>query len=336
MKNKRIRARIIALIALVFILLPQTTGQSQFSYDTYFPLIQNHQQIGVDTANRAVSLDFFQTNYRIENPPSINWSGSHKNCDPGTTSPAFQQAVLQRINYFRAMAGVPAEVSFSNESNLRAQAAALLMSVNGALSHNPPQTWACYASIAYEGASSSNLYLGVYGWDAITGYMRDPGDGNYPVGHRRWILHPQTKIMGSGDIPPVTGYWPSNALLVFDEHMWEPRPPTRDGFVAWPPPGHVPYSVVFARWSFSYPWADFNTATVSMSQAGETVPIVKAKVVSGYGENTLVWQITGMDCGQNWPRPNQDTRYTININNVIIDDQPHEFNYDVIVFDPYH
>ncbi len=330
----RFKQILFLLIVLLTFLFPKASATSQPTYITYFPLVYYHRPHGVNPNNRAESLAFYQSNYIIENPPPINWSGSHASCDPGTTSSVFQKAILQRINYFRAMAGVPAEITFSHESNLRAQAAAFLMSVNGASSHDPPSTWTCYTTLAHEGASSSNLFLGVYGWDAITGYMKDPGDGNYFVGHRRWILYPQTQTMGTGDIPPTAGYWPSNALRIFDDHTWDPRPQTRDDFVAWPPPGYVPYPVVFARWSFSYPGADFNSASVSMQQAGNSVEISQAPVFNGFGENTIVWQIQGMSCSQNWTRPSQDTRYTININNVIIGGQPRNFTYDVIVFDP--
>ena len=241
---------------------------------------------------------------------------------------------MTRINYFRAMAGVPAKITFSDESNIRAQAAALEISVNDASSHNPAETWSCYSTLAHEGASSSNLFLGIYGWDAITGNMKDPGDGTYAVGHRRWILYPQTQVMGSGDIPPTSGYKASNALRVFDENKWGPRPETRDGFVAWPPPGYVPYPVVFTRWSLSYADADFSRATVSMREEGKLLTIIVAPLVDGFAENTLIWQIKGMDSGQIWPRPNQDTRYTISINNVIVNGQSQDFTYDVIVFDP--
>jgi len=324
------------LIVLLITLLPGTSATANSDHITYLPLVFIQGTHGGNPQNRAESLAFYHTNYLIKNPPAINWTGSHATCDPGTTNPAFQQAVLQRINYFRAMAGVPAEVTFSTASNQRAQAAALMMSVNGALNHKPPKSWTCYTSLGYEGASSSNLYLGVYGWDAITGYMKDPGDFNHAVGHRRWILYPQTQVMGTGDIPPVSDFWSSNALRVFDDHMWDPRPQTRDDFVAWPPPGYVPYPVVFARWSFSYPAADFSATSVTMRQAGNQVRIDQKPVHSGFGENTLVWQIQSMSCGDPWPRPSQDTTYTININNVIIGGQSRNFSYEVIVFDPYH
>ena len=142
-----------------------------------------------------------------------------------------------------------------------------MMSANNQLSHSPSPTWQCYTPEGAAAAGKSDLFLGVYGWDAISGYVRDPGDFNGAVGHRRWILYPQTQTMGTGDLPP-TGGSSSNALWVIDGHVWDPRPATRDMFVAWPPPGYVPYQVVFPRWSFSYPNADFSQASVTMTLDG--------------------------------------------------------------------
>ena len=288
----------------------------------------------LDIGSRESSLNYYRSNYLISSSPPINWTGAHTTCDPGTTNPELQRAELGRINYFRAMAGVPAQVVFSEESNLRAQAAALLMSINRDLDHTPPETWRCYSDLGYQGAASSDLYLRINGWEAITGYMCDPGTHNYDVGHRRWILYPQTKFMGSGNIPATESYPASNALVVFDEHIWSPRPDTRDGFVAWPPPGYVPHPVVFARWSFSYPDADFSHATVRMLLKGEELLITQEPIKDGYGENTIVWQLTDMDSGAYWPVPSRDSRYQIVILNVTIEGQGQDFSYEVIVFDP--
>jgi hypothetical protein len=250
------------------------------------------------------------------------------------TDPDFKQAVLQRVNYFRGMAGVPDEVTFSDESNEKAQAAALVMSVNEALSHDLNDEWICYSPLADAGAGSANLALGVFGWDAIDLYMMDPGAGNDAVGHRRWILYPKTQIMGTGDMLPIDEYLPSNALVVFDSHIWDERPDTRDEFVAWPPPGYVPYQVVFTRWSFSYPDADFSQASVSMVREEQALAIAQAEPVYGYGENTIVWQIDRMSSGAVWPQPVEDTTYTINITDVLIGEELQDFSYQVIVFDP--
>jgi hypothetical protein len=183
--------------------------------------------------------------------------------------------VALRVNYFRAMAGVPAQIALSDAYNAKAQQAALMMSVNNQLSHDPPATWQCYTADGDQAAGSSNLALGIYGWNAITGYIQDPGSSNGAVGDRRWILYPQAQTMGTGDVPSDSGGPASNELWVFDGRYGTSRPPVRDTFVARPPPGFVPYQVVFPRWSFSYPAANFSSAAVTMTLDGQNVSLVQ-------------------------------------------------------------
>jgi len=307
------------------------TSVSTDDNSVFLPLlVRQEPPPWIDPSDRQASLDYFNQIYRASVGVPIGWTGNHASCDAGVTSTAFREAVRLRINYFRAMAGVPVVVQLSDEYNDKAQQAALMMSVNGQLSHNPPSTWLCYTQGGAEAAGSSNLYLGVYGPSAITGYIQDPGSGNYAVGHRRWILYPQTQWMGTGDIPPTGGYWSSNALWVFDENLWDPRPQTREEYVAWPPPGYVPYQVVFPRWSLSYDDADFSAATVVMSSGGQSIPLTVRPVVYGYGENTLVWE-PALSFGS--PPPG-DIAYAVTVSGVEINSELHDFTYQVVIFDP--
>jgi uncharacterized protein YkwD len=298
----------------------------------FLPHIQRASEIlpWIDPTNRQVSLNYFMQVYRASDGVPSGWTGSHANCNAGETSPAFREAVQLRINYFRSMAGVPATVQLSDEYNRKAQQAALMMSVNGQLSHNPPPSWLCYTTEGAQAAGSSNLFLGVYGPSAITGYIEDPGSGNYFVGHRRWILYPQTLHMGTGDIPNTGGYWSANSLWVFDDNMWNPRPQTRQEYVAWPPRGYVPYQVVFPRWSFAYADADFSGAAVTMSSGGQVIPVAIQPIGNGYGENTFVWV---PDLSFGGPPP-ADIAYDVTVTGVKVNGIQKDFTYQVIVFDP--
>ena len=278
---------------------------------------------------REASAVFYHEHYVVSQTVEIGWTGNHEACSEGNTSQAFRDAVLQRINYFRAMAGVPANVKFSDELNQKAQKAALMISVNGRLSHVPDSSWQCYSLDGAIATRSSNLFLGVYSWQAIDGYIQDAGSSNYFVPHRRWLLCPRTTPMGTGDTPPVSGYAAANALWVLGS-MSEERPKTRDDFVAWPPPGYVPYQVVFPRWSFAYDGADFARASVSMTFHDNNVPVTLLQVVNGYGENTLVWE-PHIRLGE---RPDTDRWYTVRVSNVIIKGFVWHFTYVVAIFDP--
>lgn len=123
----------------------------------YFPIIANETGLmSVNPAIRQASLDFYRR-YYLTSSVNPSWTGNISTCNPGTTTQAFRDSVLERINYFRSMAGVPAGVTFSDEYNQKAQQAALMMSANGSLSHDPPTSWKCYTDQGHEAAGKSNL-----------------------------------------------------------------------------------------------------------------------------------------------------------------------------------
>lgn len=295
----------------------------------------------IDPSDRQVSRSFYNSVYLASEETPIVWSGNVAGCNQGTTAADFKNGVLVRVNYFRAMAGSPADISFADYYNNKAQQAALMMSSNNSLDHTPPDTWSCYTADGAEAAGNSNLSLGNYGWNAVSSQVRDNGATNTAVGHRRWILYPQTQTMGTGDIPPSASNNSANSLWVFDGNFGEVRPATREAYVAWPPPGYVPYQVIPARWSFSYAGADFSAAAVSMTRGGnpvsDPVSVLLHAVQNGYGENTLTWVADGLDADSwstTWPNPGQDTRYTVQIANVSVGGTPTSFSYDVTVIDP--
>ena len=282
----------------------------------------------VNILDRAAVAAFYQERYLGGPGVDSGWTGSHAACDEGTTTPEFRAVVLQRVNYFRAMAGVPAGVQFSDELNRKAQKAALMLSANGKLTHHPDLDWLCYSPDGAWAAEKSNLFLGVCSVEAVDGYMEDRGTTNYFVPHRRWLLHPLTQWMGSGDIPATDGYPAANALWVVGS---SPEAASlRDPYVAWPPPGFVPYSLVFPRWSVSRDGADLTQASVTMLHHGQRVPLTLLEPVRGQGLNTLVWE-PHIPPRQ---RPGVDTWYTVQIENALIDGWPAHFRYTVVIFSP--
>ncbi len=294
----------------------------------------------VNPANRAASVAYFNSYYRGQGMPAISWTGNHPSCNAGTTSAAFKDDVLLRLMYFRGMAGVPTTIGFSSTANAKNQQAALLMSANGSLSHNPPSDWACWTADASQAAGSSNIAIGYFGRGAVDAYMKDSGSNNYLAGHRRWLLYPQTTTFGTGDTPFVSAsggnpsYSSSNTMWVFDSNIGGPRPATRDGYVAWPPPGYVPYQVVYPRWTFSFPGANFANASVTLTRDGVNVPVtVESRTNNGYGENTIVFRPTSMGSGDTWANPGNDTTYRVTISNVN-NASLSTFSYDVTVINP--
>jgi hypothetical protein len=302
--------------------------------------------LSVTTTDRRQSRAFFNAVFSASDGVAIDWTGSLSGTPgtsaagtAGTTSDAYKAAVQLRINYFRAMAGIPAGISMDSVESGEDQDAALMMAANNQLSHMPPSSWLLYTSDGATAAGNSNLALGNVGPDAIAfGYIEDYGTNNTALGHRRWILYPQTQVMATGDIPATNGFSAANATWVFDSNLNSARPAVRDSFIAWPPPGYVPYQVVFPRWSLSYPSADFSAATVTMTSGGASVPVkLEALDNPAYGENTIAWDYNGLDGGtvdSSAPQPASDLTYQVAVDNVMVSGVAQNFAYAVTVFDP--
>ena len=164
-----------------------------------------------ETSSRELVRYFYASMLVGTRTEPMNWTGSVTGCNPGTTSQAYRDAVASRINWFRGMAGVPAGIVLDPALNSKSQDAALMMSANRQLSHNPPTSWACYTAAGAEAASRSNLCYWYGPFDdpgCVEAYMEDAGAKNSAVGHRRWLLNPQTDVMATGDVAE-TGTWPN-------------------------------------------------------------------------------------------------------------------------------
>lgn len=280
---------------------------------------------------RAEVVQHYQSVFVPGNNVALVWTGNLAGCVPGTTNAAHQQAVIDRVNYHRALVGLPAVTLDPGMPTTQVQAAALMMSANNALSHTPPTSWTCYSADGAAGAASANITLGAMGVAAIVGLMDDAGSNNTATGHRRWILFPPRSSMSTGDVPGGnTPPRPANALHVFGASTT--RPATPDG-IAWPPAGFVPYQnlpIRSNRWSFSYPGADFTNAQVTMTGPAGNVPVTLEPLATGFGDNTIVF----LPAGVSYAQPSADTTYSVTVRNVGGAGVPATFSYTVTIIDP--
>ncbi|MFT6238561.1 MAG: hypothetical protein ACJAQT_000635 [Akkermansiaceae bacterium] len=284
--------------------------------------------LSVDSESRSEVVSFFHCIYAASEGQNstIAWTGSVASCQAGITSPVFKDHVLRRINWFRAMAGVPADITFEASRNAVSQEAALMMSRNRTLSHFPPDTWECYTADGAGAAGTGNLFLGVYGVDAIDGYIEDQGANNAAVGHRRWILAPRVQGMGTGDVPPGGGYSSSNCLKVIGANR---SPAAPDMVSAWPPKGFVPWQTTYERWSYSYTGADFSAANITMTLNNENLEFsIESRNDDGFGDNTIAW-----NAPSTVGSVTDDQTYTITVSG-IQGAGPASVTYDVTVIDP--
>ena len=234
---------------------------------------------GLDTWNRAAVVRSYIAEFdRTE--PDMGFTGDVENCVAGTTSQAYRESMVRRVNWYRHLAGVGA-VTENPIMSAQAQEAALIMSANEKLSHNPGEDWACYTESGYLGAARSNLAL-IQGHRAINAWMQSEG-------HRRWMTDPRLEEIGLGNVPrsPRSTTGSGGGALNVVDGINASRSSERDivreerGFVAWPPPGYHPLlyeygargrirpfdsNLSWSQWSFIPPFGgDVSNATVTVS-----------------------------------------------------------------------
>jgi hypothetical protein len=334
---------------VTFIILLQLAGSSSLltaqtgDYQTY-----NHEIQPLYSKDQVTTL--YRQSYCPTELTLPHWRGNIDRGDSGSMSEVYLKAVKQRIMFFRSLAGVPAKIDFDANLNDYAAEAALIMSANNSLSHHPDSSWTHYSTDGDLAAQSSNLSLGDASTNTIDRFMADDGDHNKAVGHRRWILFPETKVMGLGivDPPPInTTYSPAFALWISPNYPTLPtnEPPQEANSsyypYPWPPAGPIPYSLIPKRWSFSLPRADFSEAVIEMSINNVSHSIVKEPVVNGFGDNTIAWSIaTHPDFDLN-----SETIFNVRVRNVKLSlpiisntksNHNHvvDFSYQVVGFNP--
>lgn len=252
----------------------------------------------------------------------LNWTGSTDSCQAGQISPQAFQNTLQRINYFRRLAGIPTEVVFDTTLNDKAQEAALMMKANNALDHHPPETWLCYTDVGAEAAGRSNLARGVHSANAISLYMRDPGVNNGAVGHRRWILYSRAHLFGMGSTDNTQALW------VIAKKQTDPGL----DFIAYPPAGFCPKPLIYPRWSFSKPGAKFDSTKISMfDEKDAPVNLEILELKNGFGDNTIVWE---PDYNNQHTFDAIDHEYTVKISDVLVNGDMVNYVYKVIFTNP--
>lgn len=268
--------------------------------------------------SRADVVNLFNAEYTPPLQVAPGWTGSIAGCVPGVTSPAYEAATVQIVNYFRTMVGLPA-VTLDSTRTAGAQSAALMMLAQGDLSHDPPPGWACRTDAGALSASQSNLSLGSAGPSAVVDYMNDTGVPS--LGHRRWVIYPREVQIGTGSTSA------SNALHVIGGFGVRPVSPE---YVTWPPAGFVPYQVVYPTWSFTYPDADFTGATVSMTYLGNPIALNTVQLPNNLGDNGISWLPQGLTTGAGVA----DRAYVVNVNNVVVNAVPRNFTFTVTIVDP--
>ena len=273
-----------------------------------------------DPFNRAAVKNAYQTIYKTNSAAPMQWTGSIQTCTPGNPGPGYREAVINVLNYYRALTGINGDVTLDISRSESSQAAALMMAANGQLSHAPPSSWTCYSQLGAQGAGSSNIALGANGPSALDIYMDDFGSNNTAAGHRRWMLYPSLGSVGVGSVPGA------DALTVIGGGGGARKDPPNG--VSWPSQGYFPVQHMpgSRRWSFSKAGAGISQAQIHVTRNGQTLSSTPEPYAYGYGDDTLVWIQDGVDSSL--------STYHVTISNVIEAGVAKTINYDIQVFDP--
>lgn len=265
----------------------------------------------LDADPRSAAHEAYQNEHgRPELEPQ--WTGNVEACEPGAISVDYQQQQVDRINYYRSVAGLEQAVQLDTDMSVEAQAAALIIKTNAAVNHNPSPDAACFSDTGATGSFNSNLYQRT-GDDALRGFIEDPGDANVSVGHRNWLLMPQLRRVGIGEVPTVENDIDGGYAINFRNGFELEQDPTT---VAWPAAGWFPEELVDERWSLSIYGADFSNATVSVTRDGVAIdaPIVFNELRPGVLPASII-TFTPVGVADHFNA--EDTEYTVVIDNVI-------------------
>ncbi len=286
----------------------------------------------------------------ITTPEQIGWTGKGTSCKSGKVSAQTYTNALTRINYFRRLAGVYDKVVLDSTWCKYAQAAAVIMNANDALSHNPSVAMKCYSADGKIGAATSNLSSIVEKSITliIADEIQDGGEGNADLGHRRWLLNSDSHKMGFGATP---GAYAVRVFAPYDEvpkdtSVFRGAVPEYFGY---PFRGFIPFQVVYPKWSFAVPaGADFSVATVEVKSGDKIFPTtIVSRGTKKYGDPTLVWTVKGIkeDFEYNYydmagKKKGFETlglmnkKITVKISNVKVAGKVKSYSYSFTIFDP--
>ncbi|MCB0696074.1 MAG: hypothetical protein KDC07_01835 [Chitinophagaceae bacterium] len=280
----------------------------------------NKPAINPLTYTRDSAVNDYKQMYLASALTSVNWTGSTTGCNAGTVPQNVHDAVLKRINYFRKITGLNYNCVMDESLYAAQQQTALMMTANGDLDHNPPTSWSCYTTEGADGAKKSNLRLGSSGSIAVDAFMEDSEEYNVDAGHRRWLLYSKQSAFSHGTTDDVEVIH----VLVKSDNTYIPE------FIAYPPANFVPIQVMYPRWSFSIPDADFSAAKVTVKSDGQNMSLDVVSRTTKVADNTIVWD---MGAGSIPSDISTDKTYTVTVSGVKGTSKD-TYTYDVVMIKP--
>lgn len=330
-RRSALRTAVVAVLAAAAVAVPGTSALAASTASTHPGTTPRPAKVApppVDRTSRAAVGAAYRAQWTPSQRVPVGWTGSVSGCVAGEPSAEQQTATIDAVNFARRLAGL-STAHLAAAYSIKAQQAALVYQAQGSLSHDIPTSWRCATEEAQEAGAHANIALGVSGARAIGAYLGDDGTGNTAAGHRRWILSPADRTMGSGSTASANALWVIGGAAAAGTY----RDPA---WVSWPASGWFPKALEpNGRWSLSgddrhsY---DFGHAHVTVATAsGRNLAVRTYPEQRGYGSDTLVWQVHGVTA----PRGTAEAAYRVSVTGIVRNGvalPPHR--YSVRLFDP--
>lgn len=282
--------------------------------------------------DRANIINDYLINYQPSDftVNELNWTGNVNNCAVGSFNNNINTKILKRINFLRRICALNDDVIFSTPLNAQCKEAVLMFEKNGTISHcsgannAPCNSWQCTTSGAISAAQRSNLSFGDWNFnDPIDLYIEEEGTFNNALPHMKWILYSKAKTFGNA-VGPTT-----NVMYIYDN--FGNASMNQKQFIAFPPSGFVPASIVKNKWFFAIPNANFSNATVTIkNENGNNLPVIITTRNEPYGDSAVTWIVNNIDTSNTY-----DVAYTVTVSNIT--NAPFKsYTYAVIVAQPVH
>ena len=292
----------------------------------------------IDTSNKQAVVDAYRAYYLTSEGTGLVWTGgSWDPANPGTINEQFRTENLRRLNWVRAMAGLPGNVIFDATLNAKCQAGALMISKanNFPPYSGAPTDWPAYSPDGSQGCQNSNLSAGsTFAADsrsAISSFVNEALDN---VGHRWWFLRPGLSRSGIGAVPPSDIVTPNDFRFNSGYTVWVATAgPTSSlaPVVAWPPAGYFPAGAEMPiRWSFFLDAADFTNATVTMSKNGSNLATeITARLPAG-SDSGIVWRVPAdLTSDGRYSLGKSGDTYSVSVGGIVSGGQSRSFIYTV-------
>lgn len=290
--------------------------------------------LSLSTSGRAADTSVVTLSYRVR--PDLSA------CEVGALTETTRQQMLVLLNRLRGLHGLM-PLAYAPTLQSQADAAALVMAANGAVSHVPATDWRCLSPLARQGARASLLYGGAHsarpieqsGEDIVASWLLDTDNVEADsLGHRRWLLDPFLREVAFAWVsgPLADGEYGGAAVLRLGRGRSAGRAAAQSDFVAYPV-GDYP-----ARYADLTGWLSFSVLVdPARPGASRNVDYRRARVQvhdpdgnmlalrelrydnDDFGlPNNLQFRVAGLRAG---------VRYQVAVDGVVVAGAPREFRY---------